>query len=159
MTQRANDRPGTIAIAAVLDAVLVVVFVSIGRSSHAEGLDLAGIAATAWPFIAALAAGWLAARAWRHPLAVWPTGVIVWAVTVIGGMLLRVVSGQGTQFAFIVVATLTLAAFLLGWRLVALLVTRRVRVGATSGTTSGEATTGDGAVDAGAPDASRTDRA
>jgi hypothetical protein len=125
MTQRVKHRTGTIATAAILDAVLVVVFVSIGRSSHEEGLDLAGIAGTAWPFLAALVAGWLAARAWRHPLAVWPTGVIVWAVTVIGGMLLRVASGQGTQFAFIVVATLTLAAFLLGWRLIALLVTRR----------------------------------
>jgi len=124
MTQHVSHQTGTIATAAILDAVLVVVFVLIGRRSHAEGLDLAGIAITAWPFLGALAAGWLAARAWRHPLAVWPTGVIVWAVTVIGGMLLRVVSGQGTQFAFIVVATLTLAAFLLGWRLVALLVTR-----------------------------------
>ncbi|SIO23477.1 DUF3054 domain-containing protein [Agromyces cerinus] len=131
MTHPANHRPGTIAIAAVLDAVLVVVFVLIGRRSHAEGLDLAGIAVTAWPFLAALVVGWLAARAWRHPLAVWPTGVIVWAVTVIGGMLLRVVSGQGTQFAFIVVATLTLAAFLLGWRLVALLATRRGRARTT----------------------------
>ncbi|MFB9310769.1 hypothetical protein BJY17_003412 [Agromyces hippuratus] len=125
MTQPSNHRTGTIAIAAVLDAVLVVVFVSIGRSSHAEGLDLAGIAGTAWPFIVALAAGWLVARAWRHPLAVWPTGVIVWAVTVAGGMVLRAVSGQGTQLAFIIVATLTLAAFLLGWRLIAMLATRR----------------------------------
>ncbi|KRC58761.1 hypothetical protein ASE14_19815 [Agromyces sp. Root81] len=124
MTQPVNPRTGMIATAAILDAVLVVVFVLIGRRSHAEGLDLAGIVVTAWPFLAALVVGWLAARAWRHPLAVWPTGVIVWAVTVIGGMLLRVVSGQGTQFAFIVVATLTLAAFLLGWRLSALLVTR-----------------------------------
>ncbi|MGW9631383.1 DUF3054 domain-containing protein [Agromyces sp. NPDC055520] len=127
MTQPGQPRTGTIAIAATLDAVLVVAFVSIGRRSHAEGLDLAGIAGTAWPFLVALAVGWLAARAWRHPLAVWPTGVIIWVVTVAGGMLLRVTSGQGTQFAFIVVATLTLALLLLGWRLIALLVTRRSR--------------------------------
>ncbi|MFC9559802.1 DUF3054 domain-containing protein [Agromyces sp. NPDC056965] len=133
MTQPVKHRPGTIAIAAILDAVLVVVFVSIGRRSHAEGLDLAGIAGTAWPFLAALVAGWLAARAWRHPLAVWPTGVIVWAVTVVGGMLLRAVSGQGTQLAFIIVATLTLAAFLLGWRLIAMLVTRGARARAEAG--------------------------
>ena len=133
MTQPVKHRPGTIAIAAILDAVLVVVFVSIGRSSHAEGLDVAGIAVTAWPFLAALAAGWLAARAWRHPFAVWPTGVIVWAVTVAGGMLLRAVSGQGTQLAFIVVATLTLAAFLLGWRLIASFATRSTRGRADAG--------------------------
>lgn len=150
MTQRVDDRPGTIAIAAVLDAVLVVVFVSIGRSSHAEGLELVGIAGTAWPFLAALAAGWLVARAWRHPLTVWPTGAIVWAVTVIGGMLLRAVSGQGTQLAFIIVATLTLAAFLLGWRLIALIVTRR---------THGRAASDVGAIHADAADAPRSDPA
>ncbi|WP_157002354.1 DUF3054 domain-containing protein [Agromyces laixinhei] len=127
MTQSANARAGTIVTALLLDAVLVIVFVSIGRRTHAEGIDFAGIAGTTWPFLAALVSGWLVARAWRHPLAVWPTGVTVWAVTVLGGMLLRVVSGQGTQFAFIIVATLTLAAFLLGWRLIALLVTRRSR--------------------------------
>ena len=149
MTQPVNARPGTIAIAAALDAVLVVVFVSIGRSSHAEGLDVVGIAGTAWPFLAALVVGWLAARAWRHPLAVWPTGVLVWAVTVAGGMLLRSVSGQGTQFAFIIVATLTLAAFLLGWRLIAALVTRRGRGRADAGAAAG----------AGSADTSRTDPA
>lgn len=136
-----HARPGAIATAAVLDAALVVVFVSIGRTSHAEGLDAGGIAGTAWPFLAALVAGWLAARAWRHPLAIWPTGVIVWAVTVVGGMLLRAVSGQGTQFAFIVVATLTLAAFLLGWRLIAMLVTGRSRARAAveDGTSAADA--------------------
>ncbi len=48
--------------------------------------------------------------------AVWPTGVIVWLSTLIGGMLLRAVSGQGTAFSFILVATTALALFLLGWR-------------------------------------------
>ncbi|MGH3705072.1 MAG: DUF3054 domain-containing protein, partial [Agromyces sp.] len=80
-----------------------------------------------------LVAVWLASRAWRHPLAVWPTGVIVWAVTVVGGMLLRAVSGQGAQLAFIIVATLTLAAFLLGWRLIATLVTRGARARVEAG--------------------------
>ena len=32
----------------VLDLVLVAVFAVIGRASHAESLDLAGIAMTAW---------------------------------------------------------------------------------------------------------------
>jgi hypothetical protein len=39
-------------------------------------------------------------------------------------MILRVLSGQGTQFSFIVVATLVLGAFLLGWRALAPLVAR-----------------------------------
>jgi hypothetical protein len=48
--------------------------------------------------------------------ALWPTGVLVWLGTLCGGMLLRVVSGQGTAFSFILVAATVLALFLLGWR-------------------------------------------
>lgn len=106
-------------MAALLDTTAVVVFVLIGRRSHAEGLDLAGVWGTAWPFLTALAAGWVMARAWRHPLAVWPTAAVIWVVAVGGGMLLRAVSGQGTDPAFVVVAAAVLAAFLVGWRLVA----------------------------------------
>ena len=120
-------------VALVVDAVLVVVFAVVGRSSHAEGLDVAGVWGTAWPFLAGLGVGWLTARAWRHPLAVWPTGVIVWAATLVVGMLLRLVTGQGTAVAFIVVAMLTLAVLLLGWRAIAWAAIRlraRGRVGA-----------------------------
>ncbi|MFF2277177.1 DUF3054 domain-containing protein [Agromyces sp. NPDC058126] len=114
------------AVAAFLvDAVLVVLFVMIGRRSHAEGVDLAGIWQTGWPFLAALAVGWLVSLAWRRPLALWPTGVVVWAVTVAGGMALRAASGRGTDPAFIVVATVTLAVFLLGWRAIEGLRARR----------------------------------
>ncbi len=120
--------------ALVLDAVLVVVFAVIGRSSHAEGLDAAGVWSTAWPFLAGLAIGWAVARAWRHPSAPWPTGVIVWAVTLIVGMLLRVAVGQGVQVAFIIVAAVTLAILLIGWRGVAALVTRLTGARATTGT-------------------------
>jgi len=122
-----------VVVALVVDAVLVVVFAVVGRSSHAEGLDVAGVWGTAWPFLAGLGVGWLAARAWRHPLAVWPTGVIVWAATLVVGMLLRLATGQGTAVAFIVVAMLTLAVLLLGWRAIAWAAIRlraRGRVGA-----------------------------
>jgi len=113
-------------VAAVADVVCVLVFVVIGRASHQEGDALLGILTTAWPFLGGLAVGWLAARAWRAPYAVAPAGVIVWLATLVGGMLLRVASGQGTAPAFIIVAAVFLAVFLLGWRLLALLA-RRVR--------------------------------
>ncbi|NUT57545.1 MAG: DUF3054 domain-containing protein [Agromyces sp.] len=130
MSDRASVGTASVVVALVVDAVLVVVFAVVGRSSHAEGLDVAGIWGTAWPFLAGLGVGWLAARAWRHPLALWPTGVIVWASTLVVGMLLRLVTGQGTAIAFIVVATLTLAVLLLGWRAIARAVIRlRARVG------------------------------
>jgi hypothetical protein len=57
--------------------------------------------------------------------------VLIWAVTVVLGLLLRAVSGQGTALPFIIVATLTLALFLLGWRSVLALV-RRARARSTS---------------------------
>ena len=109
-------------LAVVLDVCCVLVFVIIGRASHGEGL--AGIASTAWPFLAGLAFGWLAGRTWRQPFRLWPAGVGAWLGAVILGMLLRVVSGQGTAPAFVVVALAFLGLFLLGWRLLASLVSR-----------------------------------
>ena len=103
---------------AVLDVACVLVFVIIGRASHIQGESLAGIASTAWPFLAGLAFGWLAAGlAAAVPL--WPAGVGAWLGAVALGMLFRVVSGQGTAPAFIGVALAFLGLFLLGWRLVA----------------------------------------
>lgn len=103
----------------VLDVCCVLIFVIIGRASHTKGESLAGIASTSWPFLAALGVGWLAARGWRRPLAIRPEGLVIWLCTVALGMVLRVVSGQGTAIAFIVVALAFLALALLGWRLLA----------------------------------------
>ncbi|SDQ22362.1 DUF3054 domain-containing protein [Microbacterium sp. cf332] len=105
-------------LALLLDAVLVVAFAATGRASH-DSEVLAGLGQTAWPFLVSLAGGWLTVRAWRSPTAVVPTGLVVWVMTVAGGMLLRAVSGQGTALPFVIVATLTLLVLLVGWRLVA----------------------------------------
>jgi hypothetical protein len=112
-------------VAVLIDACCVLVFVVIGRASHTKGEALAGIASTAWPFLCGLAAGWIAGRAWRRPLAVSPAGVVIWLCTVALGMVLRVVSGQGTAAPFIVVALAFLGLFLLGWRLLARLASSR----------------------------------
>ena len=106
-------------LAVALDVGCVLVFVIIGRASHTKGESLAGVASTAWPFLAGLAFGWLAARAWRQPYRLWPAGVGAWLGAVGLGMLFRVVSGQGTAPAFIAVALAFLGLFLLGWRLLA----------------------------------------
>jgi hypothetical protein len=111
-------------VAVVLDIACVLIFVIIGRASHTKGESLVGIASTSWPFLAGLGAGWLASRAWRRPLAIRPSGLVVWLSTVAVGMILRVVSGQGTAVGFIAVALAFLALFLLGWRLLARLVRR-----------------------------------
>jgi hypothetical protein len=113
------------ALGVLADVCCVLAFVVIGRANHHAGETLAGVTSTAWPFLAGLAVGEVATRAWRRPLALVPTGVGVWAGTVAGGQVLRVISGQGTAVAFIVVSVLFLGLFLLGWRLVAQLAARR----------------------------------
>jgi FtsH-binding integral membrane protein len=108
----------SVAVAAVVaDVCCVLAFVIIGRASHHQAGGLAGLASTAWPFLAGLAVGEAGTRSWRRPAALMPTGVGVWLAAVAIGMTLRVVAGQGTALAFIGVALAFLGLFLLGWRL------------------------------------------
>lgn len=118
-------------LALLIDIVLVVVFCAIGRSSHDETNALTGLLTTAWPFLAGLAVGWIATVGlYREKFDAYllvPTGVIVWIATVAVGMLLRVVSGQGTAFSFVIVASTVLAVFLIGWRAIARVARKRLR--------------------------------
>ncbi len=104
--------------AALADFCCVLLFVVIGRASHHDGGALAGLWDTFWPFAAGAAAGMVLTRFWRQPTALVPAGVGVWLGTVVVGMILRVLAGQGTAFAFILVALAFLGLFQLGWRLV-----------------------------------------
>jgi Protein of unknown function (DUF3054) len=112
-------------LAAVIDLCCVLAFVIIGRASHTKGESLGGIASTAWPFLAGLAGGWLGTRAWRRPLTLAPAGVGAWLGAAGLGMVLRVVAGQGAAVAFVLVALAFLGLFLLGWRVVARVASRR----------------------------------
>jgi hypothetical protein len=118
---RARRGPGWLAA----DAVCVLVFCAVGRSSHDEGVNVAGIATTAWPFLSGTALGWLASQAWRRPTALVPTGVVVWLCTVAVGMLLRKATSAGVAASFVVVASSVTALLLLGWRAAVALASRR----------------------------------
>jgi hypothetical protein len=107
------------------DVIGVLVFCAVGRRSHDEGLNVTGIASTAWPFLTGTVLGWLASRGWRRPTAVVPTGVIVWVCTVAVGMLLRKASSAGVAASFVVVASSVTAVLLLGWRAAVELAVRR----------------------------------
>ena len=61
------------------DVAAVLVFCAVGRRSHAEGITIAGVATTAWPFLTGTVVGWLAARGWSAGRA-------------------RPIFGQGTDF-------------------------------------------------------------
>ena len=104
------------ALAALADVLGVLVFCTIGRRSHAEGLTVAGVAETAWPFLVGTAVGWLLSRGWRRPAAIVPTGLAVWVCTVAVGMLLRKATSAGVAASFVVVAAAATAVVLLGWR-------------------------------------------
>ncbi|OBH05009.1 DUF3054 domain-containing protein [Mycobacterium sp. E1747] len=111
-----------------LDVIGVLLFCAVGRRSHDEGLNITGVATTAWPFLSGTVVGWLASRAWRRPTAVAPTGVVVWLCTVVVGMVLRKASSAGVAASFVVVAASVTAVLLLGWRaVVALMLRRRAR--------------------------------
>ncbi|MFT6813682.1 MAG: hypothetical protein ACJASK_002315 [Ilumatobacter sp.] len=106
-------------IAAALDAGVVVAFVAIGRRNHDESEALVGVAQTAAPFMIALAVSWIAWRIWAQPTGV-VTGVKIWLTTVALGMALRnLVFNNGTATSFMIVATVVLGTFLIGWRAVA----------------------------------------
>jgi hypothetical protein len=111
-------------IALFADVVCVIVFCVIGRRSHAEGLTVAGIARTAWPFLAGAGVGWLLIGGWRRPFTVIPTGVVVWVCTIVVGMTLRKVTSAGVSSSFVVVASVSTAVLLLGWRAAAALFPR-----------------------------------
>jgi hypothetical protein len=103
-------------LANVADGAAVVLFAAVGRASHAEGVTGPGVAEVAWPFLVGAAAGTLAGRTWRRPSAL-SSGAYVWVGALIGGMLLRALTGGGVQVSFVVVTAVVLAVLVLGWRL------------------------------------------
>ena len=77
-----------LAVAVGLDVFVVVLFVALGLRTHEEESAYAAILVTAAPFLIGLGLAWLVARAWRRPTAIL-TGLMIWPVTVLLGMLLR----------------------------------------------------------------------
>jgi carbon starvation protein CstA len=106
-------------LSALADLTAVVLFVVLGRTSHDEGTWLGGVGATAAPFLVGTVVGWLVlALLHRRPQTV-RSGAVVLAATVVVGVVVRqLVTGRATPVSFVVVATVFLALFLLGWRAV-----------------------------------------
>ena len=100
-----------------LDLAAVVLFVGIGRSAHDHGVHLRGMVSTTWPFAGGLFVAWLVLVARRRNGATLVSGLFASVVTVGVGMVIRVVAGQGTALAFILVATVFLGASMMGWRI------------------------------------------
>lgn len=129
MDGRADSLTGMRAavISVILDVCAVLAFVAIGRHAHHAGDAIAGLAATAGPFLGGLAIGIAAVRAWRRPVALVPTGLGAWLGAAVAGMIIRVLAGQGTAASFWAVALAFLGLFILGWRIVVRIVITRLR--------------------------------
>lgn len=125
LPSRVPVRPAAATVALVLDALLVLLFVALGRQEHATADGLAGLLLTASPFLVGWAVMSLVTSAHRSWARLWPQGVVVWAGTVALGMLLRVWWGLGhAPASFVLVAAIVLGVFLLGRRLGARLLLR-----------------------------------
>jgi hypothetical protein len=112
-------------LAVGFDTFAVVLFVALGRREHERDATIAGLIGTVAPFLIALTIAWVVLRAWNRPTDL-RTGVGIWAIVLAGGMVLRnLVFGDGTATSFVIVATLFLGAFIVGWRAVLAVVDRR----------------------------------
>lgn len=124
-TASGSTASGQVRLAVVMDVVFVALFVVIGRASHHEAMNPGGLARTAIPFLVGLVVGWVVVVLIGQPAARWRAGLVVWACTLVIGMVVRVLTHQGVQPSFVVVAGVFLGLFLIGWRLLAGLRRRR----------------------------------
>lgn len=128
-----------VAVAPVLDALCLIVFVAAGRQSH----DLQGGAS--WFFIVVwpLLAGWfltaLAARLYVRRDHTWRRLAATLVIGIAVALLLRATaSHRDTPLAFVVVAYLFITALTAGWRLVWMgVVAMRRRGGSSPGAPAG----------------------
>lgn len=110
----------------VVDAVLIVVFSTFGRGAHSEGLGVAQVWGTAWPFGVGLVVGWLVLLATRRAPGSVGSGAVVWAASLVVGMVIRGIGdGRVPHWSFILVAASVTAVFLIGWRAARAAILRR----------------------------------
>lgn len=114
--------------ALVGDLLVVLLFVAMGLVQHGTALTTQNIVLVGWHFAAGVLLGHLAIRAWRAPFSIWPHGVFVWAITLATAMALRTLFSAGTEVSFVIVTAVVTAVGMLGWRALALYVTRAERV-------------------------------
>lgn len=115
-TPRPHVTRTAVGVALAVDLVLVLLFATVGRASHDEGVTVDGVLLVAWPFVVALLVGWLVARRRSGWPVRMPGSATVWVVTAVLGLGLRVLTGGGFAWSFGLVTLLVLGLFLVGWR-------------------------------------------
>jgi hypothetical protein len=108
----------------ILDTLVVLSFVAIGRDAHGLTNDWGATLEVALPFLLGLSVGIGIAMAWMDPTN-WLGGLVIATVTVIGGLALRKYMFQdGTASTFVWLTAGWMTAWMVGWRLVAAFITR-----------------------------------
>ncbi|MGC0249075.1 DUF3054 domain-containing protein [Pseudactinotalea sp. Z1748] len=108
-------------VSIALDLLVVLAFAVAGRASHYDTVTPTGVLQTAWPFAVGALVAWVIAGRTRWALRSLRSGLLIWPITLALGMGLRLLNGEGTASAFVLVATGVLGLGLLGWRVVAAL--------------------------------------
>ena len=100
----------------VYDALVVLLFVVIGRSSHSQGESVGSVIATAAPFGIGLLVAWGVVAARKITVRSSIAGVLVATMCALIGQVIRVADGTGTKLAFVLVSIVFLNLGILGWR-------------------------------------------
>lgn len=123
--------PGTFWV--LLDALMIMIFATVGRSSHGGADSATQVIGVAAPFLLGAGVGWLLVWLRGRPRgrglrsgASLRAGAIVLGCAVVIGLGYRLITGTGAP-AFLVVAILSLTLLLLGWRLLAAGIRRMAR--------------------------------
>ena len=97
------------------------------RQSHDEGKGAMDTLEIAAPFLLALAVAWIGTRAWRHVTNAAVAAIIGLVTVGLGLVIRRFVFDRGTAPGFVIVTTIVLGGYLVGWRFVARRTGRRRR--------------------------------
>lgn len=107
----------------VADLFVVLVFAAVGRASH--GLDAGGVLVTAWPFLVGCAVAWAVLLVLGDQGRGLRGAAVVWLITLLGGVALRITTGETAQPSFVLVSAIFLGACFGGWRLASRLILTR----------------------------------
>lgn len=115
-------KPVRLGDAIFMDTLAVALFALLARIAHNTAdfpFSWMGVVSTGWPFLLGAWAGLGAMRIAGKPVGrIVPTGLVVWISTVVVGLVIwGIRNAKVPHISFIIVATLSSAVLILGWRL------------------------------------------
>lgn len=114
----------------LIDIICMALFALLARIAHQSEtmpLNFSGWLSTYWPFLLGILGAWLIMSLTKMvPTRLAPAGLFVWIFTVIVGLGIWALRHHTVpHWSFMMVASITSAVLLLGWRIIATKVLRR----------------------------------